>query len=670
MSSPAGGFAGALTRAISQLSVRNRIIAIALIPVAGFLANGMAFMSGEAEVQSAFESVRAAGALDNASRNFKDGLMRLRTAAADFARDPRPEYMKAFEASHALALRSIDDVQQNSGADNARFAKHVREIVVNLKATFDHMVKAQETVGLTENDGIRKRLGDAVANAENTIADLSWLPKADAQDLMISLLSMRRSQAEFSHRRDNVARNGFLDEAAAFNTRFDKVVGPDIMKVMLREAVQMYAAAFREWAGETQNVDSDLTLIQSDTHEIMPLADRIIAGAGEKVKTASASLAASQAWTRNTIIGVGCGAIVLGLLFSWLIGRSITAPMRGLVDVMKRLAQGDTSVEIPATDLKDDLGEMARSVIVFRDSMIEAGRLAATQKDQGLARERRGETISATIRGFDRSVEQMLGKLRDAAQRLEATSGRLNGAADAMASEARNAESRVGAASGNVTAAAGAVEELATSISEIAGQVNKSTEVARRAVAEGHRTTSTMSELGNAATRIGEVVILIQEIAGQTNLLALNATIEAARAGEAGRGFAVVASEVKSLAGQTAKATEDIASQIGAIQTSTADAAEAIAQVNSIIEEMAAISAGVAAAVEEQTSAVGSISQGVNRASSEAQSGAEAMSRVSAATGDARATAADVKTLADTLAGEAESLEAEVRRFLTEVQAA
>jgi methyl-accepting chemotaxis protein len=481
---------------------------------------------------------------------------------------------------------------------------------------------------------------------------------------------MRRLQAEFVHRQDNVARNGFLDEVTNFNARFDKVVGPDIMKVMLREAVQMYAAAFRDWASETQKVDSDLTLIQSDTHEILPLADRIIAGAGEKVKAASDLLAASQAWTRNIIIGVGCTAIALGLLFSWLIGRSIIGPMRGLVDVMKRLAHGDTGVQIPATDLKDDLGEMARSVIVFRDSMIESGRLSAQQKDQGLAREKRGEAIAATIRGFDRSVEQMLGKLRGAAQRLEATSGQLNGAADAMTSEARNAESRVGAASSNVTAAAGAVEELATSIAEIAGQVNKSTEVARRAVAEGHRTTSTMTELGTAATRIGEVVNLIQEIAGQTNLLALNATIEAARAGEAGRGFAVVASEVKSLAGQTAKATEDIASQIGAIQTSAADAAEAIMQVNSIIEEMAAIAASVAAAVEEQTSAVGSISQGVNQASSEAQSGAEAMSRVSAATGDARATAADVKTLADTLAGEAESLETEVRRFLSEVQAA
>jgi methyl-accepting chemotaxis protein len=179
-----------------------------------------------------------------------------------------------------------------------------------------------------------------------------------------------------------------------------------------------------------------------------------------------------------------------------------------------------------------------------------------------------------------------------------------------------------------------------------------------------------MSELGDAATRIGEVVGLIQAIAGQTNLLALNATIEAARAGDAGKGFAVVASEVKSLAGQTAKATEEIAGQVGAIQSAVADAAQAIEQVNGIIEEISTIASTVAITVEEQNRAVASITDGVNRASLEARTGSDAMSRVAGATKDARATAADVKALADTLSVEAESLNAEVRRFLTDVQAA
>jgi methyl-accepting chemotaxis protein len=171
--------------------------------------------------------------------------------------------------------------------------------------------------------------------------------------------------------------------------------------------------------------------------------------------------------------------------------------------------------------------------------------------------------------------------------------------------------------------------------------IELSTEVAGRAVSEAQRTVKTMMELGSAATHIGEVVGLIQAIAGQTNLLALNATIEAARAGESGKGFAVVAVGVKSLAGQTAKATEEIADQIGSIAT-----------------------------VGQQNSAVASIAEGVSRTSGEARIGVGAMSRVSGVTANARSTASGVKDLADSVALEAEGLEAQVRQFLSSVQAA
>jgi len=493
---------------------------------------------------------------------------------------------------------------------------------------------------------------------------------ADANKLLVSLLTMRRFEAEYRLTRARALRTLFFEEIAHFNALFDSVDGAPEMRQHLIDQIGAYSEAFGQWVKSVDSVASLVARIDTDTQSVTPLADRIVTNATARVAGASAALESSQSRTKKFISWVGTVAVLMGLLFGWWIGRSIMRPISRLATAMTRLAGGDTTVRIPATHARKEIGAMARTVLVFRDTMLERERLSASQAAASRERERRGGNIAATIARFETSVDKALAKVREAAQRLEVTATQLNSAADEVSAEARSAEQRVGVASGNVTAAAGSVEELAASIAEIAEQATRSTQVASRAVKDAGRTVDAMSELGSAATRIGEVVGLIQAIAGQTNLLALNATIEAARAGEAGKGFAVVASEVKSLAGQTAKATEEIAGQVGAIQSAVADAAQAIEQVNRIIEEISGIAATVATTVEEQNRAVAQIAEGVQRASTEAQGGAAAMGRVAGASKDARNAAADVKGLADTLAVEAESLDAEVRRFLRDVQAA
>ena len=453
---------------------------------------------------------------------------------------------------------------------------------------------------------------------------------------MLALLSMRHHEAEYRLHQTELTRQQFLTGYKKFTNTFSLIDGTPEMKTSLEQQVSAYADTFAQWRVGFDRVHSLHAVMDIESQRMLPRADEIINQARQTAEAASSGLATSQARTRTGIIAVGIAMVALGLGFSWMIGRSITYPLNGLAGVMKRLANGDTSARIPAIHTHDEIGEMARTVIVFRDSMVERESLAQTQVEDSRAKEQRSDTISLTIAQFKHSVENALSKLRAAAMKLEMSSADLNKAADTVSSEAHIAEQRVTAASDNVTAAASSVEELAASIGEIASQAAKSTDVAGRAVSEAQRTVTTMSELGAAATRIGEVVGLIQAIAGQTNLLALNATIEAARAGESGKGFAVVASEVKSLAGQTAKATEEIAQKIGSIQSAAADAAQAIEQVNIIISDMSSIATMVAATVDQQNSAVASIAEGVSRASGEARTGAEAMSRVAGVTTDAR----------------------------------
>jgi methyl-accepting chemotaxis protein len=294
----------------------------------------------------------------------------------------------------------------------------------------------------------------------------------------------------------------------------------------------------------------------------------------------------------------------------------------------------------------------------------------AEQKHASLAgEEQRRMTVEAAIHAFRERVEAVLKTVADSAGAIRTTAGTLSGSSDQASQRAEGAVKTSNDASCNVEAAAAAAEELLSSITEIARQLDQTTELVRVAVTEAQTTNDEIAGLAQAAQKIGDVVKLIQDIAGQTNLLALNATIEAARAGESGKGFAVVASEVKSLAVQTAKATEEIAAQISAVQSSTSGAVEAIRRITGRMQEINQYASAVSAAVQEQSAATGEISHNVTSAAQGTKLIVTILGDVAGAATETRHSAETVLTASEAVEAAAGNLRTEVESFLGKVAA-
>jgi methyl-accepting chemotaxis protein len=304
------------------------------------------------------------------------------------------------------------------------------------------------------------------------------------------------------------------------------------------------------------------------------------------------------------------------------------------------------------------LMDMVTANSAYREHVIEA------------AAKQRSESVEALRQDFEAKAGGLVGEVSSAAADLQDTARSMAGIAGETTHQAANAAAASDEASGNVHTVAAAAEELASSIAEIARQVAQSAKVAGKARDDASRTDGVVQALSEGAQKIGEVVGLINTIAGQTNLLALNATIEAARAGDAGKGFAVVASEVKSLATQTAKATEDIAHQIAQIQAATRDAVDSIRGIGQTIAEISEIAAAIAAAVEQQGSATHEIARNVQQAAAGTRQVSSSISGVSKGAGDTGTTASRVLKDADELSRKAEQLRAEVGGFINRLKAA
>jgi methyl-accepting chemotaxis protein len=446
--------------------------------------------------------------------------------------------------------------------------------------------------------------------------------------------------------------------------------------------VRSFAHAAAATAAETKRIATvlrddaararvDLARFSTLVGEAMAATDAARgAGASELDRLLAARIAGltTRLWT---MLGVALLVVALALAVTIYIGRRIVVPLGDMRRAMSDLAEGRLDIAMPVRGRRDEIGQMAETLGVLRQSLIEGEHLRADQAEQKRAsdRARRSELAMLADR-FQSAVGAIVDTVSEASTALEASAGSLSTTAEHTHDLSNRVTGISQDASTHVKSVASACEELAASVNEIAQQVRESSRIAADAVGQAQGTDRHTHALSEATGRIGDVVKLITAVAEQTNLLALNATIEAARAGEAGRGFAVVAQEVKALAAQTARATDEIGSHIAGMQAATQESVAAIKAIGGTIERISRIAATIAAAVEQQGAATRNISRGVQQAAEGTAQVAGSVAEVRQGAAETGSASAQVLAAAQSLAGGSSKLRHEIDQFLATVRSA
>jgi len=530
----------------------------------------------------------------------------------------------------------------NTGADNMNFAAQRALEAARANQSVIALNRAEFRLALdpgTENRAaVHGLIEEQMKLFNERLADLS---KTRDQQAISMLPAIKTAMADYQRDLQNTL--ALADGA--------KNVQLGDMTIQLRDSVMKSRAAAEKLQGSVRTV-----------------ADRLIERVGHFSKEASDEY---ESTSRQLMIIAALG-IVFGVVAGYLIGQfGIVKPIVLLKAVMEAFAGNDLKADVPGVERRDEVGDMARTVEVFKKNGLEVERMRTEQlvTEKRNAEQRKADMFKLAD-DFEGAVGEIIETGSSASTELEASASTLT----ATAVRSQELTTMVAAASEeastNVQSVASATEELTSSVNEISRQVQASARMASEAVGQARKTNDRVSELSKAASRIGDVVELINNIAGQTNLLALNATIEAARAGEAGRGFAVVASEVKALAEQTAKATGEIGQQIAGIQAATQESVSAIHEISGTIEKLSEISSTIAAAVEEQGAATQEISRNVQQAAQGTMQVSSNIADVQHGAGETGSASTQVLSAAQSLSGDSNRLKLEVGKFLNSVRAA
>jgi methyl-accepting chemotaxis protein len=596
-----------------------------------------------------------------------------RLESIEFDDRPRllPALRQALEVLTRLQTEFWDGVSKPAASRRVALGEEYQREGVAVQTTLES-ISAQLFAGIQHQD--------AIVDQMMAVKQLAWLARNTAGE---ASLLISRGIAAGSLPADAIRK--FDSNLGGSNAAWSAIEGllfgggvPPSLTQAVANAKQIYFAAdygaLREktLTGLVAGIKPDMTADQW-AMTVVPKLGAMLGVAEAALTAAKDRGAAISAEAFNALIlDTALLLLVVGGSIASLIAvsRRVIRPLHAIRDAMSQLAAGGRTEPLSFHFHDDEIGALASTLHVFQEQAAEKVKLEAAEQSGRARDQARQQAVEAEIRTFEDSAKAALATLAGAATQMHGASTEMEAVSDRTLKGVQAVAAAADETSGSVTSIAAATEQLSGSINEINRHVGHAAGITSRAVEETQRTDTTVRGLAESASKIGEVVRLINDIAGRTNLLALNATIEAARAGEAGRGFAVVASEVKSLATQTAKATEDIARQITEVQSVTDETVQAIRRIATTIGEVNEITTSIAAGVEQQGASTQEIARNVQQAAQRTREMSDTIASVSRDAGVTGTTVRDVKSAASAVAGGTDTLRQRVDAFMEGIRAA